>query len=141
MPNLAKTLNEEIRRLARSEAKAAAAPLQKVIAGLRKTVRSLKGQNAALTKQVAGLTKALPEEVAAKATRPSKPRVTSRSIRAQRKRLGLTIAQFAALVGASGSSIVNWEGGKAKPTKRMVDRLVEIRGLGRRGAKERLKAG
>ena len=138
MPDLAKALNHEIRRLARSEAKAAAAPLRKAVAGLRQTVRGLKDQNAALTKQVVGLTTALPKEVAAKATRTPKPRPTPRSFRAQRKRLGLTIAQFAALMGASGSSVVNWEGGKAEPTRRMVDRLVEVRGLGRREVKKRL---
>ncbi len=138
MADLGKTLKDEIRRLARREINAATASERNTIKLLRKTVRALSAQVQALEKSLAALKKVMPQEVTEKVERVQKPRISARSIRAQRKRLGLSIEAYAKLLGASPGSIVNWEQGKTRPAERMRERLVAVRQLGRRDVKRML---
>jgi DNA-binding transcriptional regulator YiaG len=67
-------------------------------------------------------------------------RFSARSVKAQRKRLGLSAEKYAKLVGVSGLTIYSWESGKNKPRKAQFDALVAVRGIGKREAMQRLEA-
>ena len=59
-------------------------------------------------------------------------RFSARSVAAHRKRLGLSAADYAKLVGVSALTIYNWESGKTRPRQEQLAALVAIRGIGRR---------
>jgi len=68
----------------------------------------------------------------------AKPRFSVRSVVAQRKRLGLSAADFGKLLGVSGATIYGWESGKTRPRKSQLAKMGTVRGLGKREAKKRL---
>ncbi len=141
MSSLAKALKDEITRLARKEAKAATATLQKASAQYRKDLAALKRENAALQKRVAFLEGQERKRVkkAAPASKADDVRFSGKYVKAHRKKLGLSAADYAQLVGVSGITIYNWEAGKSKPQKQQVASWAQIRGLGKREALKRLE--
>ena len=66
-------------------------------------------------------------------------RFSARSVKAQRKRLGLSAADYARLVGVASLTIYNWEQGKSRPRKEQLASLVAIRGIGKREAIAKLE--
>jgi DNA-binding transcriptional regulator YiaG len=64
-------------------------------------------------------------------------RFSSRSVRAQRRRLGLSAADYGKLVGVSGLTIYHWEHG-TRPRKSQLAALIAVRGIGKREALKRL---
>ncbi len=69
-----------------------------------------------------------------------KVRYSARSVRAQRKRLKLSAADYGKLVGVSGLTIYNWEHGKVRPRKAQLAGLVAVRGIGKRETMAKLDA-
>ncbi|MDY0170038.1 MAG: helix-turn-helix domain-containing protein [Thermoguttaceae bacterium] len=67
-------------------------------------------------------------------------RFSSKSVRSQRRRLGLSAADYAKLVGVSPLTIYNWEKGKNRPKAAQLAALVAVRGIGKREALQRLEA-
>jgi DNA-binding transcriptional regulator YiaG len=65
-------------------------------------------------------------------------RFSARSVRAQRRRLNLSAADYGRLVGVSALTIYNWESGKSHPRKAQLAAIVAVRGIGKREAAERL---
>jgi DNA-binding transcriptional regulator YiaG len=63
---------------------------------------------------------------------------TPRFIRLQRRRLGLSLRDFGKLAGVTGQTVFNWEAGKVHPRDPQVIALVEVRGLERGAALEKL---
>ena len=57
-----------------------------------------------------------------------------------RKRLGLSAADFGLLAGASGQSVYAWEQGKARPRGKNLAAIAALRGVGKREVVERLAA-
>lgn len=57
-----------------------------------------------------------------------------------RKRLGLSAAEFGMLVGATGQSIYAWESGKSKPRARNLAAIAALRGIGKREVTAQLEA-
>ena len=57
---------------------------------------------------------------------------------ANRKRLGLSAADFGLLVGATGQSIYAWEARKAKPRPQALAAIAALRGIGKREAEAKL---
>lgn len=55
-----------------------------------------------------------------------------------RKRLGLSAADFGLLVGASGLSEYAWEQGKGRPRGKNLAAIAALRGVGKREVVERL---
>jgi len=55
------------------------------------------------------------------------------------RRLGLSAADYARLVGVSSLTIYNWEHGKSRPRKEQLAALVAVRGIGKREALRRLE--
>ena len=62
-----------------------------------------------------------------------------RSLKAQRRKSGLSQEDYASLVGVSNSTIYNWESGNTKPSGKHLATLVSLRGIRKREAKKRLE--
>ena len=141
MADLAGALKEEIRRLARKEIKAETGATKQAVAQYRREIAKLKRQVAEQEKKIAFLEdrerKRLEEPEPEKAAEGA--RFSARSVTAQRKRLGLSAADYAKLVGVSALTIYNWENGKSRPRKEQLAALVAVRGIGKREALRRLE--
>lgn len=138
MPNIASVLKEEIRRLARKEAKALVAPLKKALSMERKA-------RAQLRKQISASAKAAGRAVrqAATAAAPAASERKSKSgralaegwrkdtVRSTRKALGLSQGQFAKLVGVSQITISFWENGRSTPRMTQQTAVLAAREMGR----------
>jgi DNA-binding XRE family transcriptional regulator len=140
MPNLAKVLKEEIARLARRElrretktVKKASAQHRRALAGLKRQVQQLQRQTALLGRQVGRCCAVAPAPSSAKQVR-----FTAKGLRSERKRLGLSAADYARLAGVSALSIYAWESGKVRPRQAQVVALAALRGLGKREVAARL---
>jgi|SRR5579862_5568088 len=142
MPNIATVLKDEIRRLAKKEIKAVTgvtkqavtqhrrdlAMLKRLVGVQQREIRFLKAQESKRLNQPT------PTEEPLKGTRFS-----ARSVRAQRQRLGLSMDDFARLVGVSGVTIYIWESGKGRPRKERLGALFALRHIGRREAQKKLE--
>ena len=143
MPNLATILKEEIRRLARKEIKAETSQTKTATARFRREIAALKRQLQAQQKKIA----ALESQRGKQSGKPSldEPtdniRFSSKSVKAQRRRTGLSAADYGKLVGVSPLTVYHWEQGKSKPRQQQLARLVEIRGIGKKEAVRRLGNG
>jgi len=143
MANIAAVLKDEIRRLARKEvknhivkARRATARYRSDIADLKRTVRLQQKKLASLEL----LQAKQPAPVAAVDDMVQGSRFSARSVRAQRKRLRLTAAEYAAILGVSAQTVYLWERGQVRPKVSQFGALVAARSLGRREARARLEA-
>jgi DNA-binding transcriptional regulator YiaG len=142
MTTFATALKDEIRRLARKEVRAHTSKYAKAIAQYRREIARLKRQQNEQQKRIARLSavthKSDDSESNADQLNDSL-RFSSRSLRAQRRRTGLSAADYAKLVGVSPLTIYNWEQGKSRPRNGQFQKLVAIRGLGKRQAEQKLE--
>ena len=141
MPNIAVVLRDEIARLARKELRSQTEGLKKASAQYRRDIAALKRQVVELERQVSllgGLVLKKPP-VAPASTAAARVRFTAKGLRAQRKRLGLSAADYAQLVGVSPQSIYNWEREITRPRKEQIAILVALRTIGKREAQARLR--
>ena len=141
MSNLASTLRDEISRLARKEIRQQVDPLKKSNAQLRRTVASLKSELAELQRTMRFLQtrekrrlEAPPQPNESKAVRFS-----PNWLKADRRRLGLSAEDYGRLVGVSSVTIYSWESGKSKPSAQRLAAWAEVRGIGKREARQRLE--
>jgi DNA-binding transcriptional regulator YiaG len=148
MPNIATVFKAEITRLARRELRGNTEVLKKAVAAQRSEIASLKRRVQALEAMVKRLAKAAgtdqrgprteaPAEASA-ASDASGLRFRAKGMAANRKRLGLSAADFGLLVGATGQSIYAWEAGKAKPRPQALAAIAALRGIGKREVEARL---
>jgi DNA-binding transcriptional regulator YiaG len=134
-------IRDAIARGARKHIRSAAAPLRRDVRRLREAVRELRAQLATL------------RDVAARwqqsdAGRRWQPTVSEEEARAARlspgliqklrRRLALTQAGMARLVGVSPAAVMQWERGRATPVGKNRAAIVGLRRLGRRQAKRLL---
>jgi DNA-binding transcriptional regulator YiaG len=140
MTTLAIALKDEIRRLARKEVKAQTGRTAKAVAQYRREIARLKRQQREQEKKIAFLEAQARKAVAAAPIVESNgdARFSARSAKAQRRRTGLSAADYAKLVGVSSLTIYNWENGKARPRHEQFSALVALRGLGKREAQAKL---
>jgi DNA-binding transcriptional regulator YiaG len=138
MSTLATALKDEIRRLARKEIKAQTARTAKAVAQYRRDIAQLKPQHRDLEKRLASLESRGAEQTP-DAHLNGDARFSARSVKAQRRRTGLSAADYAKLVGVSPLTIYNWENKKSRPRHEQLAALVAIRGLGKRAAQARLQ--
>ena len=141
MPNIATVLKEEISRLARKEIRGQTGTLQKASAQHRRDIATMKRQVADLQRQVALLERKVlaPSRETPRVGDDARVRFTSNGLRSQRKRLGLSAAAYASLVGVTPQSIYNWEREVASPRKQQVVALAALRSIGKREAQARLR--
>ena len=141
MPNFNRVFRDEVARLARKEvrsntdvARRAATQHRKDIAQLKRTITDLERRLAFIEGREKKRLATPPPEAAAEGTRFS-----PKWVKADRKRLGISAKDYAALVGVSPLTIYNWEHGKTKPRAPQQAAWVAIRGLGKREALRRLE--
>lgn len=144
MPNIAALLKDEIARIARKEVRAQTEDVRKSssqyrahIAALRRRVDELERELKKVRKNAGRSAPAAEDDGddGGKQRRFSPTRLA-----AQRQKLGLSAADFAALVGVSGQSIYKWEHGEARPRARQLEAIAALRGIGKREAAARLEA-
>ena len=140
MPNLASVLKEEIRRLARKEARAEIKALKssstqyrRDIAGLKRVVKDQERKIARLRKHGAKATSHQP------ANESSTVRFSPDWVAKHREKLALSAADYAALVGVSSLTVYNWEKGKTRPQQRQLESWANVRKLGKREAWRKLE--
>jgi len=139
MSNVVNVLKQEVLRLAKREAKSQVRKAKNAAAQYRHEVARLKRLLAQREREV----KYLEKHVQADQVQPEDSqlvgvRYSARSVRAQRKRLGLSVAEYARLVGVSPLSVYAWEQGRSRPRRAQLAALVAVRGLGKREALKRL---
>ncbi len=116
MPNLAKTLKDEIARIARKEAKLAVAPLHKPTAGARHTfadlkrrVETLEKENKRLAVVMAKAPQQPPASETTSAPSTEQGSISGKEVRSLRQSLGLSQAAFAKLLKVGYNTVYKWE--------------------------------
>jgi DNA-binding transcriptional regulator YiaG len=141
MPNIAVALKAEIARVARKEIRSEVASLTKATTQYRKQVSALRKQIAMLEavqrRQARG---GRPEVMAEEGEATGTHRFSPKGLANNRKRLGLSAAAMAQLLGCSALSVYKWESGKTRPRPKQIEAIAAIRTLGRKEAQTRLEA-
>jgi DNA-binding XRE family transcriptional regulator len=142
MANIGALLKAEITRLCRREIRKEMAVVRKATVSSRHHIAALRKQVGALEQKAGQLAKRAGAAVAsAPAGLPERPvRFVAKGLKSLRKRLGLSAAQLAALIGVSEQSVYNWETKKATPRKEQFAALIGLRGVGKREVQQRLAA-
>jgi len=140
MSNIAVALRQEITRLARREARSLTKSLHKVSSQFRRDIAELKQQNAKARAEIARLQRQVPQGGAAPTAEGAVEniRYSAASVKAQRKRLGLSAATFGKLVGVSGHTVYKWEHGASRPRSRKLAAIAAVRSIGKTEANARL---
>jgi DNA-binding transcriptional regulator YiaG len=142
MPNIGTVLKEEITRVARKQQRADMAQLKKTVAQYRSQIAELKRRMQALEqlvrRQARGSTRAGVRDEEEE-DGPSL-RFSAKGLAAQRKRLGLSAAAVAKILGVSALSVYKWESGKTRPRARQLESIAALRKMGKREAMAKLGA-
>lgn len=144
MPNIAQVMKAEIVRLAKKEVKASTAKLRKDNADLKRRMAEHKRRIAKLEKDNRGLvgeaTRRRKESLSVSDDEVQKARITAKLIRSIRKKLKLSQAELAKLVGVSSLCVYQWEHKQGRLTFRGASKasIVEVRKLSPAEARERL---
>lgn len=144
MPSLNTVLGEEIRRLARKEIRQQVGTTQKTVAKYRGEIAELKRRIGDLEKRLGFVEKQEKKRLTsgpAKKAGPDvqRPRFSPGWVKKHRDKLGISAADYGALVGVSGLTIYNWEKGASSPREKQLLAWGEIRNLGKREALKRLE--
>lgn len=143
MPNIGTVLKEEIARVARKQQRAELASLKKSVAQYRSQIAQLKRRMQALEQLVRRQARGGGRAAAAAAEQdddgPSL-RFSAKGLAAQRKRLGLSAASVAKILGVSALSVYKWESGKTRPRARQLEAISALRKMGKREAMAKLDA-
>jgi DNA-binding XRE family transcriptional regulator len=147
MPNIASLLKEEIARVARKQLRSETESLKKASSHFRSEIAQLKRRIQALEQQTKRLGKGGGGGGRASAAAPAASsdddgrqiRYSAKSLRSQRKRLGLSAASLAQLLGVSALSVYKWESGNTRPRAKQIEAIAALRHLGRRDAQKRLE--
>jgi len=142
MANIGALLKAEITRLCRREIRKEMAVVRKATVSSRHHVAALRKQVGALEQKAALLAKrAGTPTTGSPAGLPDRPvRFVAKGLKSLRKRLGLSAAQLATLLGVSEQSVYNWETKKATPRKEQFAAIIGLRGIGKREVRQRLAA-
>lgn len=140
MPNIANALRAEISRIARKELKVELEAVKKAAASHRREIAALKRRIQELergAKRSGRPWLAAPEQSAS--GEDKQLRFSATRFAAQRKKLGVSAADFARLLGVSSLSVYKWESGKTRPRRAQLEAIAAARGLGKREAAARLE--
>lgn len=135
MPNIATVLKDEMTRLCKKELRAQLEPVREASARYRKEIAGLKRRMAVLERQNQTLRKQVPASADEEAAEDRPLRFVAKGLASLRKRLGVTIEEFAVLLKVSPQSIYNWQTGKTVPRRAQLERLASIRSMGKREAR------
>ena len=141
MPNIGTVLKSEISRVARKELRGETQSLKKSITQYRGQIADLKRRMQALEQQVRKLGKsagrAAPQEEDSDGGRQI--RFSAKSLAAQRRRLGLSAAALARVLGVSALSVYKWESGNTRPRAKQIEAIAALRKMGKREVAQRLQ--
>jgi DNA-binding transcriptional regulator YiaG len=140
VPNIGTVLKSEIARIARKELKGELEALKKASAAHRREI-------AALKRRMQELERGAKRSAPAKPLRPKSSesadgkqlRFSATRFASQRKKLGLSAADFGRLLGVSALSVYKWEKGEVRPRRAQLEAIAAARGLGKREATARLE--
>jgi DNA-binding XRE family transcriptional regulator len=146
MPNIGSLLKEEIARISRKQSRAETEALKKANSHYRSQIAELKRRLQALEQQVNRLSKGGGRGGAGAAAPPAgeagggrQIRYSAKSLASQRRRLGLSAAALAKLLGVSALSVYKWESGNTRPRQKQIEAIAALRDMGRREAQKRLE--
>lgn len=135
MPNIASVLKDEITRLCKKEIRAQVEPLKSASSHYRRDIAELKRRIGELERQIGKLHKQVPETRSDPAEDGRPLRFVAKGLSSLRKRLGLSIEDFAKVLDVSPQSIYNWQTGKTVPRRAQLEKLASVRSMGKREAK------
>lgn len=143
MPNIQSVLKAELSRLARKEIRDELAALKKASTHYRSQIAALRREVEALQKNVKRLART---GAAVRSQTTSEDgeegpirRFSAARLAKQRQKLGLSAADFGALLGVSGQSVYKWEAGEVRPRQRQLEAIAQLRALGKREAAAHLE--
>ncbi|MDP6525386.1 MAG: hypothetical protein QGI24_08945 [Kiritimatiellia bacterium] len=145
MANVAKVLQDEMRRMARKEIRIEMKRVHAENVSMRKAIRGLKAQLTELEQgmKVSGspVIRGL-SEIRSLGSGPVSGRFSSESIRRLRKRLAISQRELALLVGVSSQAVYLWEckGGKLRLRNDTRRALAKIKEMGKREIRKELDA-
>lgn len=141
MTNFAAQLKAEISRIARKEIRAETQAFKKASTQYRSDIAGLKRRVASLEKVLAKLNRSSPDSRGTvDRTEAVALRFRADGFASLRKKLGLSAAEMAALLGVSSQSVYHWETGKSRPRGSQLPAIAAVRQLGKREAAARLAA-
>jgi DNA-binding transcriptional regulator YiaG len=132
MPDIASTLKAEIARLARKEIRTELSSLKKASAQHRAHIAALRREVEALEQALKRTKKGSAAPKVEAGDNPQPIRFRAGGIASHRKRLGLSAAEFARLLGVSAQSIYKWETGEVRPRQSQIEAFALVRKMGRR---------
>jgi DNA-binding transcriptional regulator YiaG len=143
MPNIGTVLKSEISRVSRKELRGETQSLKKSISQYRTQIADLKRRMQALEQQVKKLGRsagrAAPQQHESEEGGERKVRFSAKSLAAQRRRLGLSAAALARVLGVSALSVYKWESGNTRPRAKQIEAIAALRGMGKREVAQRLQ--
>ena len=141
MPNIGTVFKSEISRVSRKEVRGETQGLKKSVAQYRGQIAELKRRMHALERQVSRLGKVTAKTVGVdvEAEPERQIRFSAKSLLAQRRRLGLSAAALARLLGVSALSVYKWESGNTRPRAKQIEAIAALRSMGKREAAQRLE--
>lgn len=142
MPNIGTVLKSEVSRVARKEVRGETQGLKKSISQYRTQLADLRRRTQALEQQIKRLQKGKgsPAQPEADDEQGAHLRFSAKGLATHRRRLGLSAAALARLLGVSALSVYKWESGKVRPRAKQIEAIAALRGMGKREAAERLEA-
>ncbi|QBK06413.1 XRE family transcriptional regulator [Hylemonella gracilis] len=138
MANITSLLKSEITRLARKEIRAEVESLKKAAAQYRSEIAKLKRELTAQEKKIFSLGKSATTAVSETPNDNPKLRFRAAGFASLRKKLGLSAADMGKILDVSLQTVYHWEKGTSKPRASQLERIAEVRKLGRRGAAAKL---
>ena len=141
MPNIAVALREEISRLARKEIRSQKESLRKASTQHRKQIAEMKGRVSELERKVGFLEKQMRREMPSHVSEADAEglRFSAKGLRSNRKRLGLSAADYGMLIGVTGQTVYSWEREVSSPRKQQLAILANLRRMGKKEVRERLE--
>lgn len=143
MPNIAAVLKDEIARIARKEVRAQTEDFRKASAQYRSHIAALRRRIDELERELKKVrktsTRAAPAAAEDGQDGGKQRRFSATRFASQRRKLGLSAADFGALLGVSGQSVYKWEHGEARPRAKQLEAIAAVRGIGKREAAARLE--
>lgn len=139
MSDLIKVLREEIRRQTKKTIRESVEKLQKHTAQHRRDLAKLKRELQSCHKRIEFLERQELKRISDSKKKAENVRFSAKSVRSHRVRLGFTAAEFGELLKVSAQTIYQWEQGKTRPRKAQIAHLAELRALGKKEARARLR--
>jgi DNA-binding transcriptional regulator YiaG len=143
MANIGTILKEEIARISRKQSRTETEQLKKASAHYRSEIAQLKRRLQVLEQQVKRMGRTASRGAgavpAAEGDDSKQVRYSAKSLASQRRRLGLSAASLAKLLGVSALSVYKWESGNTRPRQKQIEAIAALRHIGRRDAQKRLE--